>query len=300
MHSAAVEQVRAWRPALPGVREVFHARFVAHRYPPHTHDTWTVLLVDQGAIRYDLERRPHGSDLGTITVLPPGVVHDGRSAHRAGFRKRVLYVETDVLGEDLVGPAVDRPSIVDPGLHRRLDRLHRQLAGRDERLGGEATLALVAERLAAHLRRRAGDSCARGDAGDGVGGGASGAPPPDPRLADRLRDLLDARALTPLTLAEAAATLDANVTHLVRSFTRAHGVSPHAYVVGRRIDAARARLLDGVPPAVVAAETGFHDQAHLGRHFVRHVGTTPGRFARAGARTRRPRPGWTPAAGRPA
>src|ERR671911_239937 len=54
------EHVRAWQPALPGVREVFHARFVEHRYPPHTHDTWTVLIVDQGAIRYDLDNREHG------------------------------------------------------------------------------------------------------------------------------------------------------------------------------------------------------------------------------------------------
>lgn len=264
------EQVRAWRPALAGVREVFHARFVAHRYPPHTHDTWTVLLVDQGAIRYDLERRAHGSDLGTVTVLPPGVVHDGRAAHRAGFRKRVLYVETSLLGEHLVGPAVDHPSIVDPGLQRGLDGLHRQLAGHDDRIGGEATLALVAERLGAHL---------------GPGPGAAPplpVPPPDPRLADRLRQLLDAHALAPLTLAEAADALGANVTHLVRSFSRAYGIAPHAYVVGRRVDAARDRLLDGVPPALVAAETGFHDQAHLGRHFTRHVGTTPGRFAVTG------------------
>jgi transcriptional regulator GlxA family with amidase domain len=25
---------------------------------------------------------------------------------------------------------------------------------------------------------------------------------------------------------------------------------------------------------------GFHDQAHLTRHFARHVGTTPARYAR--------------------
>jgi AraC-like DNA-binding protein len=258
-----VEQVRAWRPELPGVREVFHARFVAHRYPPHTHDTWTVLVVDQGAIRYDLERRAHGSDLGTVTVLPPGVAHDGRAAHRAGFRKRVLYVETDVLGEHLVGPAVDHPSIPDRRLRHHVDGLHRHLAGGDDRLGGEAALAEVVARLGSHLGAR-----------------AATAPAPDPRLADRLRQLLDAHALTPLTLAEAAAALGANVTHLVRSFGRAYGIPPHAYVVGRRVDAARQLLLDGLPPAQVAVATGFHDQAHLGRHFGRHVGTTPARFAR--------------------
>jgi AraC-like DNA-binding protein len=29
----------------------------------------------------------------------------------------------------------------------------------------------------------------------------------------------------------------------------------------------------------VAIAAGFYDQAHLTRHFKRHVGTTPGRFA---------------------
>jgi len=258
----ANEQVRAWRPELSGIREVFHARFVEHRYPPHIHDTWTVLVVDQGAIRYDLDHRAHGSEHGLVTVLPPGVVHDGRAAVADGFRKRVLYVETSLLGEDLVGPAVDRPSIADPALLRGIDRLHRQLQDGDDHLGGEAALALVAERLARHL------------------GAAPVAVAPDAGLADRLRQLLDARLFDRVTLAEAGRVLGASPTHLVRSFAAAYGVSPHAYVVGRRIDAARRLLLAGHPVATVAAETGFHDQPHLHRHFTRHVGTTPGSFSR--------------------
>src|SRR4029453_19132080 len=90
--TTGAEHVRAWQPALPGVREVFHARFVEHRYPPHTHDTWTVLIVDEGAIRYELDSRAHRSRHGTVTVLPPHVVHDGRAADHSGFRKRGLYV----------------------------------------------------------------------------------------------------------------------------------------------------------------------------------------------------------------
>jgi hypothetical protein len=37
------ERVVAWRPQLPGVTEVLHARFVRHAYPAHTHDAWTLL-----------------------------------------------------------------------------------------------------------------------------------------------------------------------------------------------------------------------------------------------------------------
>jgi AraC-like DNA-binding protein len=74
----------------------------------------------------------------------------------------------------------------------------------------------------------------------------------------------------------------------VRCFTRTFGIAPHQYVVARRIDAARGRLLDGEPIALVAAGIGFYDQAHFTRQFKRHVGTTPGRYldARA-ARLRR-------------
>ena len=69
---------------------------------------------------------------------------------------------------------------------------------------------------------------------------------------------------------------------MARSFSATFGIAPHAYVLGRRLEAARARILDGEPLAEVAAEVGFYDQAHLSRHFRRFIATTPGRFVAAG------------------
>ncbi|MEV1054059.1 helix-turn-helix transcriptional regulator [Streptomyces sp. NPDC049887] len=45
-------QIRAWRPALAGIDEVFHARIIDHVYPMHTHETWTLLIVDDGMVRW--------------------------------------------------------------------------------------------------------------------------------------------------------------------------------------------------------------------------------------------------------
>jgi hypothetical protein len=86
--------VEAWTPQVPGIREVFHAHLVDYAYPPHCHETWAVLIVDDGAIHYELDRRRCGAVGQTVTILPPGVAHDGRPAPGAsGFRKRELYLD---------------------------------------------------------------------------------------------------------------------------------------------------------------------------------------------------------------
>lgn len=248
----------AWRPAVPGVAEVFHARFPDHAYPMHTHDTWALLLVDAGAVSYDLDRHPHGALPSLVTLLPPHVAHDGKAASPAGFRKRVLYLDAGVFGPDLVGRAVDAPGMRDPALRDRISRLHGALSVPGEALEVESRLALVSDRLRQHLGDR-----------------PQATPVPDAGLADRLRDLLDASVPDGLSLREAGTRLGASPAHLVRAFTRAHGLPPHRYLTGRRVDLARRLLLDGVPPAEVAARAGFYDQSHLARHFARMLGTTP-------------------------
>jgi len=254
-------EVTAWRPAVRGIAEVFHARFTDHVYPMHTHDAWTLLLVDDGAVRYDLDRHANAASPAQVTLLPPHVPHDGRAATPDGFRKRVLYL--DVLGADLIGAAVDRPTLADAVLRRRVHQLHEALAEPGEDLQVQSRLAFVGERLRRHLRRGPAPTVRR-----------------DRGVAIALRELLDARTPTGLTLDEASLLLGVSPTHLVRAFTREHAIAPHRYLTGRRIDLARRLLLDGRPPAEVAVAAGFYDQAHLTRHFRRMVGTSPTRFAR--------------------
>src|SRR5262245_41955703 len=145
------ERVRAWKPEVPGISEVFHARFVDHAYPRHTHDDWTVFIVDDGSIRYDLDRYARGVGTSLVTVLPPHVVHDGRPATQEGFRKRVLYVGTDVLGPHLIGQAADEPDIRDPALLSAIRRLHPLLERPDDALEAESVMASVGESLRKHL-----------------------------------------------------------------------------------------------------------------------------------------------------
>ena len=261
--------IRAWKPPVPGVREVLHATFADHAYPLHTHDVWTLFVVDQGAVRYDLDRRPKAALPSMVSVLPPHVVHDGRPATGDGYTKRVIYLETSVLGEHLIGPAVDQPVVRDPSLRARLTALHAALECVDDALEAEVRLADVADRIRASM-------------GDGAQATDDDRRARD--LAEQLRAWLDARLFETPTMAGAATSLEASPTQLARAFTRSFAIPPHAYVDGRRLEVARDRILAGQPLADVAAEVGYVDQAHLTRRFKRFLGTTPGRFgARTGA-----------------
>ncbi|WBU37415.1 helix-turn-helix transcriptional regulator [Homoserinibacter sp. YIM 151385] len=260
------ERVRAWAPRVPLVHEVLHARFDRHAYPAHVHAEWTLLLVDQGGVDYSIGRRARIADGAVVTLLPPGVPHDGRARDAAaGFRKRVAYLDAGWLGERAVGVAADHPAIGEPAVLRVVRRLHAALAVP----GAELAAEQLVHELGATLRRR-----------------LAGEPVPDaaPAHAARLRELLDADLRTPPTLEAAAAELGTHPGALGRAFARAYGIPPHRYLTGRRVDAARRLLLDGTPPALAAAELGFVDQAHLTRRFRQTLGVTPAAFARGTTR----------------
>lgn len=262
-------QLQAWRPPLDGVAEVLHAHFGEHAYPMHAHDTWTVLLVDSGAVRYDLDRHSRGAFGELVTVLPPRVPHNGTSARPGGFRKRVLYLEETKLPAALIGASVDTPTLTDGVLHGAISRLHRLLTDPGDAPLAESLLITALTRLRTHL------------------GAPAPAPPPSRAAAHALRDLLEANIVTGLSLAEASAVLHFDPAHLVRSFHREFGMSPHQYLISRRVDVARHLIVAGHPLRRAAADAGFHDQPHLNRHFKRILGVTPGHFtaSRGGAPT---------------
>jgi AraC-like DNA-binding protein len=263
----AGEHVRAWRPAVPGVGEVLHAHFTEHAYPAHTHEHWTVLLVDTGGVAYELERHARGAPARSLTLLPPHVPHDGRAAQRGGFDKRVVYLDERWLSLDLIGAAVREPTIHDDALRAAVARMHASLASPGDELEAESRLALICERMIGHLDHSVEPGPRRRESG----------------LARRVRDQLDRDLDDSPTLESLAAELGAHATQLIRAFSREYGLPPHRYVTGRRIDRARGLLLDGMPPAEVAAAVGFYDQAHLTRHFRRVLGVTPGAYARHAA-----------------
>jgi len=95
----------------------------------------------------------------------------------------------------------------------------------------------------------------------------------------RLEDFIQSNLAEPLDLDSLAAVVGSTRFHFARVFRATVGVSPHRYVVRRRLQRARALLRVGESLAQVAAATGFSDQSHLSNWIRRVYGTTPMRLA---------------------
>jgi AraC-like DNA-binding protein len=63
--------------------------------------------------------------------------------------------------------------------------------------------------------------------------------------------------------------------HFARAFKQSEGVTPHGYLLERRVE-----LLTGTNLSLseIALASGFSDQSHLARHFRQRVGVSPSLF----------------------
>jgi len=87
---------------------------------------------------------------------------------------------------------------------------------------------------------------------------------------------VDAHLGTDMRIADLAALAGMSRFHFARSFRATVGITPHRYVLERRLERARV-LLQTTSLAVrdVAATTGFADQSHLTRLVKQRFGVTP-------------------------
>ncbi len=98
------------------------------------------------------------------------------------------------------------------------------------------------------------------------------------RAAEMIRERLDGD----IRLAEMARECGLSVSHFTRAFRKSFGVSPHRWLLERRIDRGKALLATSdLPIADIALRSGFSDQAAFTRAFGRVVGDSPGRWRRA-------------------
>jgi AraC-like DNA-binding protein len=273
------ETSRAWTVPELGGLEVMHASFVRHEFAKHSHETFTVVLIDDGASQYWYRGAEHVVGAGMVALLNPDEAHTGSPITPDGYSQRSLYLEPERVWAGLE-PRFFRDSLSrDAGLFARIGALHdaisrqaisRQTISRQAISGGDdlelpMRLSVVTEHLSRLMDAR-----------------APRLAPVEPEAVRRLRELIEDDPAGQIRLEALAASLGSSCAHLSRAFARAHGLPPHAYRLQVRLERAKPKLLVGTPAAQVALELGFNSQSHFATQFKRWTGVTPGRYCHAG------------------
>lgn len=242
-----------------------------HSFARHTHESFGIGLMLHGAQKSASGRGPVEARAGDLITVNPGEVHDGAPLGDAARGWVMLYA--------------------DPAL---VASLARDIAGDGPALPFELAHPVLRDNVAARLFSQC-LSAMTASAGDASPAASEAA------LLQLFAHLLQAKpaqeCAVPTGLVHAKAWMDDDPTNphtldalahaagmgrytFLRSFAKATGLTPHAYLLQRRLHVARSLIARGMPLADVAAHSGFADQSHLNRVFVRSYGMAPGAYAR--------------------
>jgi AraC family transcriptional regulator len=101
---------------------------------------------------------------------------------------------------------------------------------------------------------------------------------------NRVIAYVESHLASDLSLSRLADVAGMSAFYFCRAFKQSTGITPHRYVLTRRMEQAK-RLLEtnGVSLLEIAEQVGFSDQSQFTRVFHRLVGTTPAQFRKGGS-----------------
>jgi AraC family transcriptional regulator len=105
--------------------------------------------------------------------------------------------------------------------------------------------------------------------------------PLPPRIFRRIQDRIEAELDTNLSLASLARESGYSRAHFIRMFRAATGLTPHQYVLERRLSTAQQLLRQSkMLLADIAVRCGFSSQTHMNDVFRKQLGVTPQEYRR--------------------
>jgi len=100
-----------------------------------------------------------------------------------------------------------------------------------------------------------------------------------PNALRRVREFIEAHLAEKISVQALAAVAGLSIYHFARAFKQSEGMTPHDYLMQRRLQRAQDLLsATNLSLSEVALASGFADQSHCVRRFREHLGVTPGSY----------------------
>ncbi len=237
-------------------------------YRPHTHATFSIGVVDAGTSIFTSQSHSVRLTAGSLVAIPAECLHACNPAPAEPWSYQMLYLDAHWVASTLAHAGA--PLCPSHALVSNDTRAYNTFCALNHLLFSDASTDVKRAALTQFIVQgvwRAGQALT-----------------PEHCTASaqlvRAQALLQARYAEPLPLATLAQAAGMSPHALVRAFRAATGLTPHAYQLNLRINAARTLLRAGHAPAVVAQDLGFYDQSHFQNAFRQRVAATPGNYRR--------------------
>jgi AraC-like DNA-binding protein len=274
-NAAGANSVRFWRYPEIGNIELLHAVYQNQVFSPHFHEGHVIGVIEKGALGFDYRGQKVAAAAGEINMADPGEVHNGFALSGRGWEYRMFYLSPgylDSISDEMADTKTDMPFfkrgvVRDRRFAEALGQLHRDFDNPQvSLLEKESRFRLL---LSGFILKH-----------------VNGVSPPirpgiEPVMVSRVKSYIRARCREPVSLQELSRHAGVSKYYLLRSFARATGLTPHAYLNHTRASNARQMLLKKRPIIDTALAAGFYDQSHLNRIFKKIYGITPGQFVHA-------------------
>lgn len=263
------ERFTTLRCRMAGVHAV--SADTSFRFGRHTHDQFGIGLIVRGAQVSMSGRGRVEAVVGNVITVNPGEVHDGSPLGTESRSWRMLYFDPTVLSGAMQVLTESRSGCVElsspvfrnrePAAHfSTLFRILTDSRGGHSEIEQEETLLFLLAGLLASPRIEK----------KGV-----------PKSIILAKERIDDDPSLPLSLHELSALGGVSQFQLLRVFSTVTGLTPHAYLIQRRLQKARQLIAGGMSLTDASYTAGFADQSHMTRLFVRTYGITPGAYAAA-------------------
>lgn len=212
-----------------------------------------------------------GADLpqvGDVWLVPAGAECASLAQGRETAQYCEIAIPTALIGREAPAP---RMKVRDSLIYQLTDRIAHTM-GRTDVMAG-----LLADSLVEALRLHVADVWAGRRARRRPSGRETLDPATQRVIAEFIEDALD----TEITLDALAAMAEMTVGRFMKAFAAAFHTTPHQFVLDRRIDRAKALLLNSsCSIAEVSAAVGFSTPNHFATVFRKRVGASPSAFRR--------------------
>ncbi|WP_070969554.1 AraC family transcriptional regulator [Vibrio sonorensis] len=275
----AKEQARFQIASELGGLELLDASYKNQNFSRHSHEGYTVGVIEQGAQQFYRTGGNHVAPQDSIILVNADEVHSGQTATEGGWSYKAMYPLPEQFAEitrDLGMansgiPYFPDPVVYDAELAMQLRLVFETLSQSDNRLLRETLVyGTLVKLISRHGRTKKAPLEVTGTA----------------QRLHRVKEFLDDFPQADVSLEELARLAGLSPFYMVRQFQKAFGFPPHAYQIQSRLRKAKSLMKSGHKIASAAMEAGFHDQSHFHRHFKKAMGITPKQFLQSADKLR--------------